>query len=742
MVDATITGNAQSLKATGTVKGSNIGYGDNSALSANSTFNVEVAGLVLEDAKVSAKTAATFVTVGGQEINELAANTTYAADTLEFDATAQQGVRELQARGRMVILPEHQEIYITNIGLRSEMIQWMSAAGSEARIQYGADRIVVNNLRLVSGDQQIAADGVIGSNSESLRVEARNVDVAQIDALLLGDQRMAGRFTGTASVSGPTSAPRVAANFTLAPGAFRQFTFESLAGTVDYAGTGLALDVRLQQTPQAWATAKGFASLSLFRATPAEEAAHAGIAAGEAVNLEIATSQVDLGIIQGFTSYVTNVTGTLQANVKVTGSGADPHASGAVEIRGGAFQVPELGTAYTGLDTRIDLKDDQVSITQMRILDKNGMPMTIGGTLCVHERSVGAVNIAVQSTEFEVIDNDLGHLELDTDLKLTGEVRAPRLEGSVDVHTGTIDVARLLMQTTSSAYSTTATEITPANSGNGAPVVEAPSLFERLDLRVALAIPGNLVVNGRDLRPANAPIEVGDLTTTLGGALQIEKLPYDVLRVYGEVNTVRGTYTFQGRRFDIERDGRVRFWCGNEIEAYLNLRASRTIAGVQTFVRITGTLSEPELAFSSNPPLEEADILSLIIFNQPVNELGEGQQVSLVQRAGELAGGYLASGLATSIGNALRLDEFQIQAAGDQGGGPQLTVGEQVGNNLFFRLRQGFGADQATELILEYQIREFLRLQATAAEVQGGTQRVRFRRIERGGIDLIFFFNY
>ena len=38
-------------------------------------------------------------------------------------------------------------------------------------------------------------------------------------------------------------------------------------------------------------------------------------------------------------------------------------------------------------------------------------------------------------------------------------------------------------------------------------------------------------------------------------------------------------------------------------------------------------------------------------------------------------------------------------------------------------------AAQRHELILEYQIKEFLRLQATAAESQGGTQRVRFRRI-------------
>ena len=73
-------------------------------------------------------------------------------------------------------------------------------------------------------------------------------------------------------------------------------------------------------------------------------------APGEAIDLEIASSQIDLGVIQGFTSYVTNVTGALQANIKVTGSGYDPHFDGAIDIKGGAFAVPELGTAYTRPD--------------------------------------------------------------------------------------------------------------------------------------------------------------------------------------------------------------------------------------------------------------------------------------------------------------------------------------------------------------------------------------------------------
>ena len=98
--------------------------------------------------------------------------------------------------------------------------------------------------------------------------------------------------------------------------------------------------------------------------------------------------------------------------------------------------------------------------------------------------------------------------------------------------------------------------------------------------------------------------------------------------------------------------------------------------------------------------------------------------------------------MSEAIGGALNLDEFEIQAAGENGLGPNVTVGQQVSKGLFVRLRQGFGAEQATEFILEYQLASFLRLQGTLSDVSATTQRNAFRRVERGGLDLIFFFNY
>jgi autotransporter translocation and assembly factor TamB len=737
-VDATITGNGRELRAAGMLKGSNIGHGDNEALSLSSDFTATIPDLTPANASVQAKSVATFLEVGGQKISELSADTTYAMKELQFNATAREGMRELQAGGRAVLHPEHQEIHVSNIALRAEQVQWQTAPGSEATINYARERVAVENLQLVSGDQRITADGVFGSANEALKVHAENVDVAQLDQLFLGQQRLAGRLSADASIVGERSNPRVEGTFALTNGAFRMFKFESLGGSIDYVGRGVKLDVRLQQTPAAWLTAKGFAPLSLFRSTPEEmKGTHREASAGEEVDIQVESSDVDLGVVQAFTSYVTDVTGVMKANLRVTGSGEDPHLNGAIDIRGGAFALPDLGTNYTGLDTRIDLTTERATITEFKILDNRGFPMTIGGTLATHAGAIGEVNIRIASSAFEVIDNELADLKLNTEIQVTGELRKPRVVGSVEVENGTIHVQRILERFGADPYATEAAEFAPSEPA--AP--GTPSLFEALEMDLGLVVPSNLVMRGNDLQPGNAAVSLGDINVTVGGAVQLRKAAGDEMRILGEVNTVRGNYTFQGRRFEVLRDGRIRFDGGEEIDPVLDIRARRIISGVETFVRVQGTMREPELTFASNPPLDQADILSLIVFNQPINELGEGQQVSLAARAGALASGYLTASLARSIGSALEIDEFEIQAAGDDGLGPSLTLGEQVGEKLFVRLRQAFGEAQATEFILEYQLADFLRLQATVAEA-GGTQRTRFRRVERGGIDLIFFFSY
>jgi len=748
-IDATITGNKRELQATGNVTGDGFKYGENGALAASSDFTAKVPNLEMADASVTATTHATFVTIAGQNINELDAKTTYQQKQLEFDATAKQPQRSLTAAGSVLLHPEHQEIHLRNLDLTSQGVRWQSAPNAEATINYAHDDVTVKNLKLVNGDQELDADGTFGHPGDALHVTARNVDVATVDALLLREPQFTGRLNASATItsdepvaSGSSRTPHVKADFKIDKGGFRQFKYDTFGGTVNYGGKGLDLDARLQQNPTTWIEAKGYVPVAAFKAGTNVDRAHRTSEAREdQFDLHVDSSPIDLGLVQGFTTELTNVTGTLQAKVDIQGAADDPHPNGVVTVQNGAFLVKSTGVPYTNLDAKIDLQDDKIHIDQLRVLDNQKKPLSVTGDLAVHERELGGVTIAIKSDDFKVIDNRTGNVRINSDLRIAGDLTAPRVEGTLGVTTGWISLDEILAQVGDSAYATEETKyVTNASADRGQK--PTPSAFEALQMDVRITVPNDLVVKASDLQAPGAPISLGSLNVTLGGDLWANKVAYDQLRLYGPVNTVRGTYDFQGRRFTILRDGAIRFEGTDDLDPTLDIRTERVIQAVTARVNVRGTLKQPEIVLTSVPPLDQADILSLIVFNQPLNTLGEGQQISLAARAQALATGALAGELAKEIGNALGLDTFEISTAPELAGTyATLTVGQQVGQNLYVKVQQGIGEQSTTNFIVEYELTKWLRLQTNV--LQGSsTQQNLFQRMQGSGVDLLFFFSY
>jgi autotransporter translocation and assembly factor TamB len=151
------------------------------------------------------------------------------------------------------------------------------------------------------------------------------------------------------------------------------------------------------------------------------------------------------------------------------------------------------------------------------------------------------------------------------------------------------------------------------------------------------------------------------------------------------------------------------------------------------------------LSFSSTPPLDESDILALVIFNRDLNSLGASEKGAVATMAGTAAAGMVVAPLADTLGRKLGLEEIDVQTT-NEGGAPGgvVTVGARLGDRLFARLRQQFGAQEVSELLLEYRLSEFLRLQGAVAEGDGvgRANRSLTRRVERAGLDVVFYYRY
>ena len=70
-------------------------------------------------------------------------------------------------------------------------------AGQRAAVRYGNDRIELQDVKLVSGDQALDASGAFAlkgaAAGDGLTVQARNVDIAQLEKLALQNRGFTGR---------------------------------------------------------------------------------------------------------------------------------------------------------------------------------------------------------------------------------------------------------------------------------------------------------------------------------------------------------------------------------------------------------------------------------------------------------------------------------------------------------------------------------------------------------------------
>ncbi len=733
-VDATVTGNRRELQATGTAAAGDLAYGEASALTVASEVTAKIPELDPGRATFEATSHATFVTVGGQNINELEAKTSYRDQQLDFDATAKQPQRTAAVSGSALIHADHQEVHLKRLDLQAQGQAWQLASGEPATIGYArAGAVTVDHVTLASGDQRIAADGTFGRANDALTVTITNVDVAGVNALLLRPPQFTGRLNASATIAGTSAAPSVDGTFAVTQGGFQQFRYERFDGTVRYAGAGVTVDAKLQQSPTTYLTAKGYVPAALWKGGIAGDAASAR--PEDRIDLHVESTPIDLGLVQGFTKAATNVTGTLQAKIDVGGSASDPRPTGTVSIAHGAFTAVDTGVAYTNMSGQLDLLPDKVHIDNLYVLDNHNAALSVTGDLAIHEGQIGGVQLFVTSRDFKIVDNKLGNIRIDSDLEIAGQLSAPRIDGELAVNTGQIGLDEVLSRLNDSPYATD--QVSYAN--DQARLSGSP--FDPLQIQVHLTVPNDLVVKANDLQAPGAPIGLGAINVTLGGDLWVSKAPWDRVRLVGRITTVRGSYDFQGRRFDILRDGVVRFDGTDTLDPALDIRTQRVIQGVTANVTLRGTLTKPIVLLTSTPPLEQADVLSLIVFNQPINQLGEGQQVSVAARAQQLATGAVAGQISQSIGKALGLDTFEIGTASDSGTAAHITVGQQVGKNLYVKVEQDVGDQNQTSFILEYELTKWLRLRTNFLQGSPTTQQL-FQRALDSGIDLLFFFSY
>jgi hypothetical protein len=636
-------------------------------------------------------------------------------------AGAITGRARLDFAGRRATLLEF------GVGIASS--SWRLSSGTAPVIDWDERGVTVRQLTVASAsdaNQQLSLDGSWRPEGGSrLVVVARNLSLDSLVSDSDGPARYGGTIDVTATIEGSRAEPFVTGEVRVTDGRVFRTPYQLLEGRVDYVGGRMQVNLRLDQAPGIWLTATGSLPASLFRRGEPEGP----------LDLTIQSSRISLGLIEGATSVVREASGALLLNVRAIGTPSDPHFDGRVAVEDAEFVVAASGTRYKEGQVALRLTRDRVEVETFHLEDSDGDPLDLRGSLGTHELRVGELTIDVRARDFAVLDNDFGTMSLDSDLSLRGQFESPQLTGRLTVTRGAVRVDAILDRTMLQLYDTEPTEILPGDA------IAAINPWDRIGLNIDLHVPGTLRFVGDNVQVTpGTPLGLGDFNLRAIGDLNLYKDPHQPMYVTGSLDSVSGTYSFQGRRFELDPSSSINFRGDLQPELYVSVL--REISGVETRVTIVGPLSEPELRLSSSPPLEASDILSLIVFNTSTNQLSGAQQEQLAIRAGTLAAGFVAAPLVAALERSLGLETLEIAPSTDGQAGARVTIGNEIAPGLVARFSRQFGETEYDEATLEYYLSRILRIRATFSDASALVPRSPFRRTERAGIDLLFFFSF
>jgi len=167
-------------------------------------------------------------------------------------------------------------------------------------------------------------------------------------------------------------------------------------------------------------------------------------------------------------------------------------------------------------------------------------------------------------------------------------------------------------------------------------------------------------------------------------------------RVVGKLEVVRGTYSFAGRRFDIDH-GAITFQ-GGLYNPALDIAASTTVEGVSATINIAGTAQAPQITFTSTPALPQDEVLSRLLFGSSVTSLSPTQAIQLAAALNSLRGSGGGLNPLGKLRGIAGIDRLRVLGADENAGrGTSLAAGKYISNNIYVEIitdARGFTATQ------------------------------------------------
>jgi autotransporter translocation and assembly factor TamB len=628
---------------------------------------------------------------------------TYAAQQGTFTIAVTEGPYQRSRLAGNVSLAAGQRLTLKTLRLQHQELVWENAAPVEI-VRSPKGVLQIQRLDLRSGSQAIRLqgtldpEGAVQGEVQVQQLQLRPTVQAFAPDLVVPD----GHLDLALTLAGTRQRPQGQGRLSLTAIQWQKRQLGDIQATVGLSGMTLQTEVHWQVEGR---------PLLQVRSTMRLDAARA-------LDVQIQAPMVNLDMLGPLSPAVQQSAGLLTLDLHVTGTLQQPQVRGELLLRDGVLQLAATGERYQDIQVRLIFAGDRVTIERLQLASRSG-PLQVTGWFEHANLALRQVDIAVSARNFTAMRTSAVEAVVSADITARGTLQAVTVAGSVTVPQAHLRLEQIpgtgpkVVQpwelTIEGVYGPGPKALGTGKGPAAVSASDALSLpFVRADIQID--IPRNVWLQG----PSTA-IE-------LSGNMRVTKDLQAPFILSGNIETVRGYASYYGKRFTVE-SGHVTFTGTPEVNPMLDVTVVQKVSDYLVSIHVTGRARQPTIAFSSEPELPQADIISLLVLGKTTDRLTKSERNSLGDTAEQLAGGIIAGELEKTLGKALGIDTIEI-SPGERWGSGTFKVGRYVTQDLFLSLGheavQDSGTSGGTSVGLEYSLNRRMKVRGSSSD-QGET---------------------
>ena len=346
---------------------------------------------------------------------------------------------------------------------------------------------------------------------------------------------------------------------------------------------------------------------------PAEWAKDPAIFKEETLAARVDLPRLDLARFTTLVPAASQVSGIVVGNVVVTGKVAKPELKGSLDLTGGGIRLKDPRIpVIEGIAAKVELALDRIILKNLKSNVAGGV-LTGDGSLAIAAGKLGNLDFRLRGDHLPVMRNELFILRANADLRLAGTWEKAVLSGTV----GTVDsifYRDIELLPIGKPFTGPAAAALPKFDPPKSQTGPIPEPFRKWGLNLTVRTEEPFLIRGN--------LANGDVTGSIrvGGTLG-SPAPDGVVKV----QDFRASLPFSTLSV---RSGTATFTPASGFDPYLELRGTAEPRPYQVTVYVYGRASDPQLVLTSNPPLPENEIMTLLATGTTTSGLEDPQAAS------------------------------------------------------------------------------------------------------------------